>query len=181
MIIALLGYWTPNHEVTTVSNLCSPRSSGIYPCLRLHQCKLFRFPTSEFQPLLAVNTPSFPYPSLWFSYNHFLLLLLLLLWDEEFWKSSDPFHSEEKNETRHFPLFFPFLIIITLFHRSPRKPDSNTSRQLHCSNRVDISKLFSVALGYIYASSLRRNTKRFYIHVRISRHSWGCILDIGLH
>lgn len=67
VIIALLGYWTPNHEVTTVSNLCSPRSSGIYPCLRLHQCKLFRFPTSEFQPLLAVNTPSFPYPSLWFS------------------------------------------------------------------------------------------------------------------
>lgn len=145
------------------------------PSMQTISLPYFRIPTS---PRCQHSFLSLPFSLV--LHNHFLLLLLLL-WDEEFWKSSDPFHSEEKNETRHFPLFFPFLIIITLFHRSPRKPDSNTSRQLHCSNRVDISKLFSVALGYIYASSLRRNTKRFYIHVRISRHSWGCILDIGLH
>ena len=114
------------------------------PSMQTISLPYFRIPTS---PRCQHSFLSLPFPLV--LHNHFLLLLLLLLWDEEFWKSSDPFHSEEKNETRHFPLFFPFLIIITLFHRSPRKPDSNTSRQLHCSNRVDISKLFSVALIYI--------------------------------
>ena len=43
VVIALLGYWTPNHEVTTVSSSVhrSPWLASIYPCLRLYQSKLF--------------------------------------------------------------------------------------------------------------------------------------------
>lgn len=176
VIIALLGYWTPNHEVTTVSNraLLAPGAfTLVYVSINANYFASL-LPNSNLSSLSTLF-PSFFLPSPFavslVLHNH-LLLLLLFPWNENLESLSTPFQPEEKkkrNETRHFSPSLsksPIVFILSFLNYPPFHPLAsqapNTSRQLHFqSNRYLAAILRSIGTS-IYASSLKRDTKRFY-------------------
>lgn len=130
VIIALLGYWTPNHEVTTVSNraLLAPGTfTLVYVSIKAN------YFASEFQFLSSLSTLlSFSfllsYPSLCF-YTIIMFLLFLLLWNQNLQSPLTLFHQETKRDETFFPpssilpCFYSYLPFLNYhhppFHRYP--------------------------------------------------------------
>lgn len=123
---------------------------------------------------LSTLLPSFFLPSPFavslVLHNH-LLLLLLFPWNENLESLSTPFQLEEKkkrNETRHFSLSLsksPIVFILSFLNYPPFHPLAsqvpNTSRQLHFQSNRYLAAILRIGTS-IYASSLKRDTKRFY-------------------
>lgn len=182
VIIALLGYWTPNHEVTTVSNraLLAPGAfTLVYVSINANYFASL-LPNSNLSSLSTL-LPSFFLPSpfavssLWFSTTIFFFFFFFFL-GTKILKVFRPRFSwrKKRNETRRdifLPpfrnlllflfLFFPSLIIIPLFIDPLASQAPNTSRQLHFQSNRYLAAILRIGTS-IYASSLKRDTKRFY-------------------